>query len=184
MTPTLNHSKHNVLIMAQMHRDDKGMPRTITKIEPNPLRELAYQAVIKELKRGNGRVGLAVLEQLGLIRPETQPSQQLTSVISTLLPVANVDNSALNPMSDVNITEGQPSKQPQSPTEHVELSTQLQLFPDLGLTPSAAHDTVPVEEPLMEPDAACGREGAPPHLQRGGGMTEPAQFTDEGDDNG
>ena len=167
--------------MAQMHRDEKGIVKPNVR-NMSKIRDLAYTAVVRELQKNNGRIGLAVLEALGEIKPEREPSQQLTSVISTLLPPVTLDSST---PAQVNIiTGGQPSKQPQSPTEHVELSTQLQLFPDLGLTPSAAHDTVPVEEPLMEPDAACGREGAPPHLQRGGGMTEPAQFTDEGDDNG
>lgn len=107
--------------MAQMHRDDKGKAKPLNNIQ---IEELAYSAVIKELRRGNGRVGLAVLEALGRLVPQREQSTTLTSTIATLLPG-----------SDSNGTMNEPSKQPRSPGGDGDNTDSSAKFSPSGLTP-------------------------------------------------
>lgn len=112
--------------MAQMHRDDKGKAKPLNNLQ---IEELAYSAVIKELRRGNGRVGLAVLEALGRLVPQREQSTTLTSTIATLLPG-----------SDSNSTMNEPSKQPRSPAGDGDNTDSSTKFSTSGLTPPLGTD--------------------------------------------
>lgn len=107
-----------------------GRPRT----NDMNIEELAKHAVIRELRRGNGRVGLAVLEALGVLKPLPEQSNILESAISSLLPVGVDIVSNVQPAPPVdNVSHVQPIQAAKKPISDGDISDCGQNFSASGL---------------------------------------------------